>query len=147
MLTYAQNFEDVVLARAFEGRSTGFYIDIGASHPEHLSVTKHFYDRGWRGVNVEPIPRAYQRFVEARLRDVNLNVAVGRERGEREFFECTDFDALSTFDPRQAEFLRKQGHTVVSYPVQPSRATTSSSARAASRWISSRSTSRARSTR
>src|SRR3954468_6433113 len=117
MLTYAQNFEDVVLARAFEGKSHGFYIDIGASHPVHLSVTKHFYDRGWRGINVEPIPAAFQRFVEERPRDINLNVAGGRAREEREFFECTDFDALSTVDPAQAEFLRKQGHTVISYRV------------------------------
>jgi hypothetical protein len=32
MLSYAQNMEDVVLARLFEGQAKGFYIDVGGGH-------------------------------------------------------------------------------------------------------------------
>ena len=35
-------------------RAPGFYVDVGAHDPVQDSVTKLFYDRGWRGVNVEP---------------------------------------------------------------------------------------------
>ena len=55
MISYAQNFEDVMLARAFGDRRDGFYIDVGACFPDVASVTRHFYDLGWNGVNVEPM--------------------------------------------------------------------------------------------
>ena len=54
MISYAQNAEDVLLNRAFAGRGDGFWIDVGASDPVVNSVTKHFSDHGWRGINVEP---------------------------------------------------------------------------------------------
>ena len=37
MISYAQNFEDVMLARVFAGRSDGFYVDVGAADPINLS--------------------------------------------------------------------------------------------------------------
>jgi hypothetical protein len=70
MLTYAQNFEDVMLARLFSKQADGFYVDVGGWHPEIHSVTKFFYDRGWRGVNVEPIRRNWEAFVAERPRDI-----------------------------------------------------------------------------
>ena len=77
MTSYAQNAEDVVLRRAFEDVQRGFYVDVGASDPLEDSVTLHFYERGWKGVNIEPDPDEYARLVRARPRDVNLNAAVG----------------------------------------------------------------------
>ncbi|HZY84782.1 MAG TPA: hypothetical protein VFE78_08120, partial [Gemmataceae bacterium] len=53
MISYAQNGEDVLLGRLFGGQPDGFYVDVGASDPTDLSLTRHFYERGWRGVNVE----------------------------------------------------------------------------------------------
>jgi heptosyltransferase II len=80
MVSYAQNAEDVVLRRAFSGVPTGFYVDVGASSPVDDSVTLHFYERGWRGVNVEPDPDDFRALVAARPRDVNLHAAVGPAR-------------------------------------------------------------------
>ncbi|MDP3552790.1 FkbM family methyltransferase [Methylocystis sp.] len=76
-ISYAQNFEDVMLERAFGGLAEGFYVDVGAWDPDLESVTRHFYERGWRGVNVEPNPYYFRRLQERRPRDVNLSVAVG----------------------------------------------------------------------
>ena len=45
--------EDVRLARVLRGRTDGLYIDVGAAHPVHDSVTKHFYDAGWTGIDIE----------------------------------------------------------------------------------------------
>ena len=59
MTSYADNFEDVLLQRAFELDARGFYIDVGAYAPVEHSVTKQFYDRGWRGINVEPNPQPF----------------------------------------------------------------------------------------
>ena len=81
MLSYAQNAEDVVLERAFADVEEGFYVDVGASAPVDDSVTFHFYERGWHGVNVEPDPDDYERLVARASRDVNLRAAVGSRQG------------------------------------------------------------------
>jgi FkbM family methyltransferase len=106
MISYAQNGEDVVLNRVFGGRHDGFYVDVGAAHPITDSVTKHFYDLGWSGVNIEPLSREYQALAELRSRDTNLNVAVGSGRETRRFFEAIDAPGLSTFTPALAEHAR-----------------------------------------
>lgn len=54
--SYAQNFEDVMLWRALGRVENGFYIDVGAHDPVVDSVSKAFYEHGWRGVHVEPLP-------------------------------------------------------------------------------------------
>src|SRR2546423_10649850 len=66
VITYAQNFEDVILARVFSGCTDGFYVDVGAGDPLNLSVTKWFYDLGWDGINIEPNRALFKRLVEAR---------------------------------------------------------------------------------
>lgn len=80
-ISYAQNFEDVVLWRALKGVNSGFYIDVGAADPHEISVTKAFYDQGWSGINIEPTPIYFERLVRARPRDLNLNVAAGAAPG------------------------------------------------------------------
>jgi FkbM family methyltransferase len=96
MISYAQNFEDVVLERVFHGVASGRYIDVGGYDPVVDSVTKHFYDRGWSGVNVEPVERFHRAFVEQRPRDLNLHAACGAEIGTAEFHEWGD-SGLSTY--------------------------------------------------
>ena len=97
MVSYAQNFEDVLLARAFAGISSGFYVDVGAWHPTIDSVTRHFYDAGWSGINIEPNPKYYEKLVLERTRDVNLNCAISDAPEERPFFVFDD-TGTSTFD-------------------------------------------------
>lgn len=117
MISYAQNGEDVMLNRIFGGRATGQYIDIGASHPEHLSVTKHFYDLGWTGINIDPLKNSHILFEANRPRDLNLNVAIDLESGYLDFYEVTDYPELSTFSSEAASQLSKNGHIVKKYPV------------------------------
>ena len=75
-VSYARNFEDVLLWRALKEVAAGFYIDVGAASPDVGSATRAFHDRGWRGVNVAPSPAAFARLAAARPRDVNLACAV-----------------------------------------------------------------------
>jgi|GEM_PF-1284109 len=117
MITYAQNFEDVMLARLFQGQHRGFYIDIGAWHPTVHSVTRHFYDLGWSGINVEPVQRQYRLFLEERSRDDNLNLAVGDCNGTIKFYECVDLTALSTANKKQADELQTRGYKIEAYDI------------------------------
>jgi FkbM family methyltransferase len=109
MISYAQNAEDVVLARVFTS-PTGFYVDAGASHPDYASVTRHFYDIGWRGINVEPRSDAHALLVRRRPRDINLKVALGEREGSTELYLVTADLDLSTTDLDDLEFLRRSGY-------------------------------------
>ncbi|SEE95443.1 methyltransferase, FkbM family [Rhizobiales bacterium GAS191] len=95
-VSFAQNYEDVILNRAFKEVGKGFYIDVGAADPEEWSVTKAFYDRGWRGINIEPEPAYAKRLRQARPRDVTLELAVGAEPG-RMVINQIPGTGLSTF--------------------------------------------------
>ena len=80
-ISYAQNFEDVLLNRVFRDKLDGLYIDIGALHPTFDSVTRAFYDRGWSGINIEPIQDFYNAICQERPRDINLNIAISDRAG------------------------------------------------------------------
>jgi FkbM family methyltransferase len=114
MLSFAQNAEDVLLWRVFSDvdPGTGFYIDIGANHPVIDSVTKHFYDQGWQGINVEPVAAHAERLAAERPRDVNLHAAVGADEDTLTLHHVVDNDGLSTFDTDLANGYRAQGMTV-----------------------------------
>jgi FkbM family methyltransferase len=110
ILSYAQNHEDVLLDRAFPRGKPGFYIDIGANDPTVASVTRHFYDLGWRGVNVEPALHPYGLLCEARDRDVNLNVALSDMEGDLALFELPGrLSSGSTFSEHNAARHRDSG--------------------------------------
>lgn len=83
--SYAQNFEDVYISRAFSDVKRGFYVDIGAFHADDDSVTKFFYENGWSGVNVEPGP-SFDTLSASRPRDINLKAAISDEPGSVTFY-------------------------------------------------------------
>jgi FkbM family methyltransferase len=80
VIFFGQNAEDVVLARLFDGHE-GFYVDLGAGHPIYDSVTKHFYDRGWRGLDVEPLPEEAALLQADRPDDIVVSAAVTDRSG------------------------------------------------------------------
>lgn len=118
MISYAQNREDVLLSRVFSVQKPGFYIDVGAYDPTSCSITRHFYDHGWRGVNVEPAPAAARRIAAARPRDITENLAISNREGSMTFFEAEAKHAgLSTLDRAQAEAHRARGVEMKEYTV------------------------------
>jgi len=97
IVSYAQNFEDVILWRALKQVRGGFYIDIGAQDPVVDSVSLAFYERGWRGVHVEPIAHYADRLRAARTDEQVVEAAIGRQEGTIPFYEIVD-TGLSTGD-------------------------------------------------
>ncbi len=86
MISFAQNYEDVLLRRAFPEPTVGFFVDVGAFHPIKNSVTQHFHLRGWSGVNIDPDERNIETFNELRPNDTNLCVAVGEYNGNTRIY-------------------------------------------------------------
>jgi FkbM family methyltransferase len=115
IISYAQNYEDVILFRALKDVSKGFYIDVGAMDPVEESVTKAFYDAGWNGINIEPLEQNYQKFIKDRPRDININCLAGDQSGEAVFYELVN-TGLSTQDKVKAEELgRNNGYSIVDH--------------------------------
>jgi len=95
-ISWSQKGEDIALLSIFEDMPVGRYMDIGAHHPSRFSVTRHLYQRGWHGVNIEANQQLIEAFMKERPRDVNVCVAVG----VRDDYEFTIFDepAISTIN-------------------------------------------------
>jgi hypothetical protein len=80
-VSYAQNQEDVVLARALHPDDrAGFWVDVGAGDPVLDSVTAAFAERGWRGVNVEPPQATRPSLNRARARRGLLGLGLSSRR-------------------------------------------------------------------
>ena len=116
-ISYAQNLEDVMLWRAFKDIPDGFYIDCGAAWPEYHSVTKAFYDRGWRGINVEPNPHLFQQLRRSRPNDINLSCAVANRTGARMLHVIKD-TGLSTLESEVAKNHKEQGWKILKHKVR-----------------------------
>jgi FkbM family methyltransferase len=96
MISYAQNFEDVLIDRVFR-KQIGSYIDVGACHPVSESVTKYLSLCGWRGINIEPDRGMWEALVADRPNDINLHCAVGCARGQVTFHQLRN-RAMSTIN-------------------------------------------------
>lgn len=95
-VSYAQNREDVVLWRALRGVPEGRYVEVGANHPRHDSVTRAFYDRGWSGVTVEPVPAFVAAHRDERPRDTQVEAAITSAAGDTVTLHVVDGTGLST---------------------------------------------------
>lgn len=84
-IAYGQNSEDVVLRRALEEVDGGFYVEVGANDPTETSISRAFYDAGWHGIAVEPVPELAERFRQERPRDLVVQAAA----------TATDVDAVT----------------------------------------------------
>ena len=107
-VSHSQNFEDVILWRLLAHVDDGFYIDLGAQHPIHDSVTHAFYERGWSGINVEPNNDFLDLLNLERPRDTNLGCLVGSSAGTAKFFRAMDGSGLSTGVAEYAKNLESQ---------------------------------------
>jgi FkbM family methyltransferase len=101
-ISYAQNYEDVMLYRVLKHVKNGFYIDVGANHPIEDSVTKAFYDLGWQGINIEPLESYIALLEEARPRDKNIQCALSDRTGSLDIWSC-DVRGWETLDKNVAD--------------------------------------------
>ena len=116
-ISYAQNFEDVILWRALKNVENGFYIDVGAQDPVVDSVSYAFYKHGWKGVSVEPTQQYSANLRRARPDEVVKQVAIGNQSGSLVFFEFPD-TGLSTADQDIADRHKSAGYDFIKTEVQ-----------------------------
>ena len=110
IISYAQNGEDIVLARALKpwGKK-GFWVDCGAGHPKYDSVTKLFSEFGWTGINIEPLGEEFKLLIQDRPNDHNVQCLLGSQSGVGSIFAGpTENRGSSTTDPLLVERYAKE---------------------------------------
>lgn len=99
--SYAQEGEDMVLRRLFEGQRRGFYVEVGCHHPFRFSNTASFYRMGWQGLCIDPLPGTRALFNRWRPRDIVLEMGVSQTPSALTYY-MFDEPALNTFSAEQA---------------------------------------------
>lgn len=101
--TFSQTGEDIIVKFIFDAidMPKPSYLDIGAHHPFYLSNTALLYENGCRGINIEPDPILFSKFIEHRNEDVNLNFGVSDIESESDFF-IINVPTLNTFSREEA---------------------------------------------
>ncbi len=94
-VSYAQTGEDRIIATLLDGRSTGFYVDVGCNHPIRYSNTFALYKRGWRGINIDANAQLIDRYRRVRPRDVSISAVVSSSSRDVVFTEFED-DVVSS---------------------------------------------------
>lgn len=111
-ISFAQNAEDVVLWRALGDVSRGRYVEVGANHPSESSITRAFYDRGWTGVEIEPMAELVDIFRRERPEDLVVHAAVTDAGVPSVTLHAIEGTGLSTLDGSIAEAHRRSGWAV-----------------------------------
>lgn len=99
-----------MLWRALNTVSNGFYIDLGAAHPEIDSVSNWFYLNSWRGIEVEPSEQYSKILEEKRPGNLVLKKLVGKDQTSVDFFELEN-SGLSTSNQTYIASLQKAGYS------------------------------------
>ncbi len=109
--SYSQCGEDILMNYVLElrGIKNPTYIDVGANNPYFLNNTGIFYKRGCKGINVDANPFLIKKFNRKRNRDININIGIGKEDSEMDFYIMKD-DTLSTFSKSEYDILQSNGH-------------------------------------
>src|SRR6187549_1146013 len=120
-LVSSQTGEDLILETLMPDKKTGLYVDIGANHPIKFNNTFLFHNKGWSGINIEPNPSRLWWFKIFRKSDTNLNIGIGKEKSEIDFYVFYTH-TLSTFDKNSADEYQKMGHKIkkiIKVPILP----------------------------
>lgn len=80
--SYSSFGEDRLILKLLSKLPPGFYVDIGAHAPKDYSNTYALYQRGWRGIAIDPDPEAIAAFSQERPEDTALQMAIGTKPGK-----------------------------------------------------------------
>jgi FkbM family methyltransferase len=110
--SYSQVGEDIIVNYLFNSLKIAklSYLDIGVNHPVISNNTYFFYNRGSRGVCVEPDPHLFNIVKETRKNDVVLNCGIGfEESGSSAFYAFPkEYSGWNTFSLAEAKIRENE---------------------------------------
>jgi FkbM family methyltransferase len=118
---YSQCGEDVILSFLFAELAidSPTYMDIGAHHPTFLNNTYLFYQNNCTGINIEPDPVLFERFIKERPKDINLNLGIGFGPAvSKADFYVMNPSTLNTFSKEDAVRISENGTSKIEKVIQ-----------------------------
>jgi FkbM family methyltransferase len=106
--SFAQQGEDLVIEGILGHLNIQkiSYIDIGAGHPIAGNNTYKLFQKGHRGVVVEPNPKLAAQLREVRQGDTVLEAGIGvSNEAEADYYTFKKYGQLNTFSKEQADVL------------------------------------------
>jgi FkbM family methyltransferase len=105
-VSFAMYAEDLLISH-MRPQGRGFYVDVGAFHPQMHSNTYKLYLKGWSGLTIEPNPGVAETFRRARPRDAHLTLGIAEQESEMTYYQFRD-GAQNTFDAERAAELQAE---------------------------------------
>ncbi len=125
---YSQSGQDTFLNETiFKDFKKGTFVDVGAYDEKEGNNTLFFEEKfEWTGINIEPLPSAYEKLKINRPKCINLNVAIDKEDNkEKDFIDNQGYTAMLSglkeyYDPRHLERLNRENkeHNVKSETIK-----------------------------
>lgn len=114
-LSFSQEGEDLIVKELFHGKTQGFYVDVGAHHPQRFSNTYYFYLKGWKGINIDAMPDSMKIFELLRPNDINLEFPVSDKSETLTYYEFNE-SAINSFSLplSQKRDLESKSYKIVS---------------------------------
>ncbi|MBK6642600.1 MAG: FkbM family methyltransferase [Bacteroidia bacterium] len=97
---YSQSGEDLnvfAIIKSILKIEKGFFIDVGAYHPQYGSNTNLLHRNGWQGINIDPRPGSAALFNQYRPGDINLELGIGNEPGTLKYYILANEPKMNTF--------------------------------------------------
>lgn len=111
-ISYSQFGEDCLIETYFHWKTTpGFYVDVGAHHPQRISNTHLLYKRGWRGINIEGDKELLDAFRLDRPFDTNIHALVS-DKAEARLFRRFNEGAVNTLSDSKVVDYSQTWHVV-----------------------------------
>jgi FkbM family methyltransferase len=111
MRTIFPDADEERLKSEFFGAGAGFFVDVGANHPQHGSQSWPLEQRGWSGVVVEPQPHLAEKLRELRKARV-FEVVCSSPRNAGKTFPFYLADMHSSLNPQLVTTSRAPHGTV-----------------------------------
>ncbi|MBS1668862.1 MAG: FkbM family methyltransferase [Bacteroidetes bacterium] len=110
--SFSQAGEDQVVSYLFHtlGIPKPTFLEIGSNHPYSGNNTYFFYNRGSRGVCIEPDPDLYELLRKKRPQDIILNVGIGLQKQQQAdlYIFPYPYSGWNTFSFEEASFREKE---------------------------------------
>lgn len=104
---YSQSGEDFILNEIFQGRESGFFVEVGCIDGRRFSNTLHFEEKGWKGICVEAHAGYIAMLEKNRPNSIICHCAAG-ETDEDAIFYANSRGSLSTLDKSQEDRWKKE---------------------------------------
>lgn len=107
VVIHSQDGEELYLKDKFANVQIGRYVDVGACHPIRFNNTLWAYEKGWRGINIEPNPDYVSLYKYLRANDININCGIANKKDVLKYYQF-DEPCFNTFDERRANHLEQE---------------------------------------